>query len=301
VRLPRIAISRRVALIGGWLAATALLIALGRTIDWAKTADVLAAARPAWLIAAVLGNAGILFGMAAFWLVLRPSAEPPLRFRRMFEIVATATALMNTLPFGGGHASAVLLLIRHGDTSRRGALSVLALDQLGEGLIKVGILLLVALLLPLPAGMHAGVVTTSILVAVLFVGLVAASRWATELRILHDWRRSAGAMTYVFSTKVCEALAIVAVQRAFGVDIEASGTLLVLAAVILGTILPVSPGNLGTYEASVFLAYRYLGVAPEQALSLAVALHVCFMLPSVGIGYLFISAQTVSRSAIASR
>ena len=74
-----------------------------------------------------------------------------------------------------------------------------------------------------------------------------------------------------------------------------------LAAVILGSMVPVSPGNLGTYEASVFLAYRYLGVAPEQALSLALVQHLCFMLPSVGVGYLFVSAHTVARSAIASR
>jgi uncharacterized membrane protein YbhN (UPF0104 family) len=301
VKLSRIAVSRRVALISGWLASTALLIVLARTIDRARTADVVAAARPAWIVAAVLANAGILFGMAAFWLALRPRGEPPVMFRRIFEIAATASALMNTVPFGAGHASVVLLLISRGNTSRRGAVSVLALDQLGEGLSKVGILLLAAFLVPLPVWMRAGAGTTSFLVAVLLVALVAASRWTRELRILYDWRRSAGALACVLATKVCEALAIVAVQHAFGVDVAASGTLLVLAAVILGTILPFSPGNLGTYEASVFLAYRYLGVGPEQALSLAVAQHVCFMLPSVGVGYLFFSAQTVSRSAIASR
>ena len=41
--------------------------------------------------------------------------------------------------------------------------------------------------------------------------------------------------------------------------------------------------------------------AAEQALTLAVVEHLCFLLPSVGIGYVFISAQTLSRSAIASR
>ena len=76
---------------------------------------------------------------------------------------------------------------------------------------------------------------------------------------------------------------------------------MVLAAVVLGTMLPVAPGNLGTYEASVFVTYRYLGVSPEQALALAIAQHVAFMLPAVGIGYLFVSAQALARSAIASR
>jgi uncharacterized membrane protein YbhN (UPF0104 family) len=85
------------------------------------------------------------------------------------------------------------------------------------------------------------------------------------------------------------------------VNVSVGGTLLVLATVILATMLPISPGNLGTYEASAFLTYRYLGVAPELALSLAIVQHVCFMLPAVGIGYFFFSTQALSRSAIASR
>ncbi len=295
------AVSRRVLLACAWIAVTAIVIAGVRNIDWTKTIDVLSGARPAWLALAVLLNAGILAAMAAFWLTLRPRGEAPVAFRRVFEIAATATALMNTVPFGAGHASVILLLIRHGNTTRRGALSVLALDQLGEGVSKLVVFLLVGLLVPLPIGMRTGVVTTSVLVAALFVALMAASRWANELRILHDWRRSSVALACVLATKVLEGLAIVAVQRALGIDVSAAGTLLVLAAVILGTILPISPGNLGTYEAGVFVAYRYLGFSAEQALGLAVAQHACFMLPSVGIGYLLISAHTVSRNAIASR
>jgi uncharacterized membrane protein YbhN (UPF0104 family) len=149
--------------------------------------------------------------------------------------------------------------------------------------------------------MRAGVATASLVVAGWFVTLMVASRWARELEVLRHWRRSLGALACVIAMKGVEALALAAVQRAFGVPISAGGTLLVLAALILGTMLPVAPGNLGTYEASVFLVYRYLGVSPEQALALAVVEHVCFLLPSVGVGYAFISAHTLSRSAIASR
>lgn len=221
-------------------------------------------------------------------------------FRRMFEIASTSSALMNTVPFGGGHASSIVLLMRRGNTTQRGALSIMALDQLGEGFAKVTVFLLVGLLVPLPAWMRAGIMTASLIVGAWFVTLMIASRWAKELRLLRR-PRALGAMGYVLAMKAVEACAIAAIQRAFGVDIAASGTLLVLASVILGSMIPVSPGNLGTYEASVFLAYRYLGVAPEQAMSLALVQHLCFMLPSVGIGYLFISAHTVARSAIASR
>lgn len=292
---------RRLAWLGAWLVATGLLVACARTIDWTRTAEVLSAAHVGWLGIAVAFNTAILICWAAFWRALLPEGEPRAGYRRMFEIVATASSLMNTVPFGGGHASSIVLLIRRGGATQRGALSVLALDQLGEGMTKVSLFLLVAILLPLPVWMKAGVTTASFVVAVWFIALLVASRWARELEILKHWRRSLAAFACVIAMKGVEALAIAAVQHAFGVQISPGGTLLVLAALILGTMLPVAPGNLGTYEASVFLAYRYLGVTPEQALSLAVVEHLCFLLPSAGIGYAFISAHTLSRSAIASR
>jgi len=292
---------RRLAWLGAWLLATTLLIVCARTVDWTRVLDVLSTARIGWLGLAVLFNAAILVCWAAFWRALRPHGEAAVSYRRMFEIVATASSLMNTVPFGGGHASSIVLLMRRGGTTQRGALSVLALDQLGEGITKVSLFLIVALLLPLPAWMRAGVATASLVVAAWFIALMVASRWARELGILKHWRRSIGALACVVAMKAVEALALVAVQLAFGVSVSPGGTLLVLAALILGTMLPVAPGNLGTYEASVFLAYRYLGISPEQALTLAVVEHVCFLLPSVGVGYAFISAHTLSRSAIASR
>lgn len=291
---------RRLALAVTWLIATTLLVLCARTVDWVRAGEVLATVRVGWIVVAIAANAAILVWWAAFWRALRPEGETPVTFRRMFEIVSTASALMNTVPFGSGHAASFVLLTRRADTTQRGALSVMALDQLGEGLAKGVVFLLVGLLVPLPQWMRAGITTASVLVGIWFIVLLVASRWAKELRILRR-PRALGAMAYVLATKAVEACAIAAVQRAFGADIATSGTILVLAAVILGSMIPVSPGNLGTYEASVFLAYRYLGVAPELAMSLALMQHLCFMLPAVGVGYLFVSARTVARSAIASR
>ena len=299
-----IAVSPRVwraARIVALVALTAIVLVSLKNVDWPRTAAALRAGQWPWLGLALAGNTAILLWWAAFWRALRPYDETPVSYGRMFEITSMSSSLMNTLPFGGGHASSVLLLIRRGGTTQRGALSTLALDQLGEGITKVGILLVVALAVPLPTWMRAGLATVSAAVAVWFVTLVVASRWARELEILRNWRRSASALGCVIAMKGSELLAIASVQYAYGVNISAGGTLLVLATVVLATMLPLSPGNLGTYEASVFFVYRYLGVAPELALSLAIVQHVCFMVPAVGVGYLFVSARALSRSAIASR
>jgi len=293
--------ARRFAVVGAWIVATVLVVLCARTIDWSHAGAVFAAANPWWLIPALAANAAVLVCWAGFWRALVPHGEPRVTLRRMFEIVSTASSLMNTVPFGGGHAASVALLNRRAGLSMRGALAVLALDQLGEGLIKVTIFLGVAAMDPLPTWMRAGVATASIGVAVWLVALLVMSRRARELSLLKDAGRSLSAFAYIAAMKGIELLAIVAVQRAFGVTISPGGTLLVLAALILATMLPVAPGNLGTYEAAVFLAYRYLGLGPAQALSLAIVQHLAFLLPAVGVGYSFVSARTFSRSAIASR
>jgi uncharacterized membrane protein YbhN (UPF0104 family) len=289
--------ARVVALIG----VTIAVVFAARAVNWTRTLDALRGANGMWLAAAVLANTAILAWWTAFWLVVHPRSEPAISRRRMFEIVSTSSALMNTLPFGGGHASAVMLLVKRGAMSTRGALSLMALDQAGEGVVKISVLLLVAFLNPLPAWMRVGVTTACVGMGVWFVVVVVASRWAEELNILKDFVRSAAGLACVFGMKGVQLLAIIAVQRAYGVDLSASASLLVLATILLASMAVVAPGNLGTYEAGVFLAYRYLGLAPEQALSLAIMQHVCFMLPAIGIGYVAFSAGALSRRAIASR
>ena len=101
-------------------------------------------------------------------------------FRRMLEMSSVSSSLMNTVPFGGGHASSVLLLFAARKPRQRGALSVFALDQLGEGIVKS----------PLAARRAAGSVAhldargarqRSLVVGALFVTLMVASRWTREL------------------------------------------------------------------------------------------------------------------------
>ena len=291
----------RAARIAALIAITGVVATSLRNVDWTHTIAALRDARLSWLVVAIIANTLILACWASYWRALRPSDETRVPYARMFEVTAVSSSLMNTLPFGGGHAASVLLLIRRALTTQRGALSTLALDQLGEGIVKVALLLLVDIVVPLPTWMRASLATVSFAVVVWFVTLAVASRWAKELEVLRSWRRALVALACVSAMKAVELLAIVSVQHAYGLQLSIGGSLLVLATVVLATMLPLSPGNLGTYEASVFLAYRYLGVSPEIALSLAIVQHLCFMLPAVGVGYLFLSAQALARNAIASR
>src|SRR5262245_21931210 len=290
-------------------------------------------ANPAWLLVAVIANAGILGFWSSFWRDLLPRGEQ-VSYGNMFRIASIASAVMNTVPFLAGHASSVVLLVRRGGVSNHGALSVLALDQLGEGLAKVIVFVAVAALTPIPPEMRAGILIASAGVAALFVVLIViahqnpskprttnqilrrplrghpaqddglarvrafARRWANALDTLRSVRRSAAALGSVLAMKAVEAIGIIAMQRSFGVELPIAGTLLVLAAILLATMIPLAPGNLGTYEAGVFFAYQYLGVSPEMSLALALVQHACFMIPAVGVGYVLLMLD--ARRAMAS-
>ena len=293
----------------GWLGATALLLYFASRVDRAELREALAIVDWRWIIVAVVVNALILVSWTGLWWICSPKAERP-TYRVMFEINAMASALMNTMPFLGGHAAAVVLMVKRAGLTRTAALSVMALDQLAEGLAKVSVFLLVALAAPLPDWMRVGIASVSAGVGALFVAMVVmahshvhirpkvetpltfvtrmrvlAATWAQRMETLRSVKQSLVALAFALGTKVAEGAALIAVQQAFGVDVSIGGTALVLAAVMLGSFLPVAPGNIGTYEAGAFLAYRHLGVEPAMATILTIVGHVCFMIPSVGIGY----------------
>jgi uncharacterized membrane protein YbhN (UPF0104 family) len=87
--------------------------------------------------------------------------------------------------------------------------------------------------------------------------------------------------------KAAELGGILAVQQALGLDLPVGTALLVLASVSFATIVSVTPGNLGVFEAASFAAYRLTGVSPEHALTLSLLQHVCYLIPMLGVGYLY--------------
>jgi len=278
----------RLAWTVGLLVVTIGIVVAVRSVDWRAALSTIAHVRIGWLVLAVVLNAGILVAWGGFWSVLAPRAAR-VPYRRMFEIAAIASAVMNTVPFLAGHATGVALLIKRAGLSAQSALSVLALDQLGEGIVKVAVCLAVGLFSPLPGWMHRAFIGVTIVVGLLLVLLLfvanSSERWGRDLAALRDVRHGIVALVLVAMSKVMEALGIVAVQHAFGLGFALPAVLLVLAAVLLATMIPVSPGNLGAYEAAAFFVYRYLGLSPEQALALAIVQHLCFMAPSIGVGY----------------
>lgn len=299
----------------------ALLIVAVRRFDMAQVLSSAAAARPRWLLLAVVCYLSILPLWALEWCVLAPRDGQPL-FAHMLGVIAMTSSVLNTTPMLVGEAAGVVFLVARAGLSRAAALSVLAMDQLVLGIAKVGVLLLATWLLVLPLWMERGLRTLAVAVALLFIALLGVA-WgdrtvarvaarlperaaralrgvASALAPLRSPFRGGSSLALALLKKLAEILAIMCIQRAFGVMLPFSSAVLVLAALNLATLLPVVPGNVGVYEAVVVVAYGYLGVGPDRALAMALVQHACYFGALALPGYAWLLRGARSRSAAAS-
>lgn len=304
--------------IAGWLLLTALAVAAFLSVEWEGVLAVLSGVETEWLLVAVASNFLILVLWASQWCLLLPSHLGSISRFRVFEIVSAVSTVANGGPVLSGQATGVHLLARTGADHSVG-LSVVAMDQLAEGMAKLGVVLAVTLVLPLPGMLRGGILGLAGGVALLALALAwtarrgrdpsvpdvvprgeALARWlgrfAGHLEALRSPRTVFSALGLAGTMKVAELGGIVAVQMALGLGFDAGRSLLVLASVALATMITVTPANLGVYEASAFGAYRLTGVDPATATALAVVQHVAFLVPAAGTGWLLLSVRGVRRA-----
>jgi uncharacterized membrane protein YbhN (UPF0104 family) len=229
----------------------------------------------------------------------------------MFLVVSAMAMISNSVPFMVGQASGVLLLARYGRIGPASALSVYTMEQVAEGIAKIAVVVGVALFAPLPPWLARGVQGLAVLVSVLGVTFIVlafrfrhppsaprpagalgrlkrfGAEWAHSLEGLRTPHVFGAALALALGMKTAELGGILAVQHSLGLDLPVGTALLVLASVNFATIVSVSPGNLGVFEAASFAAYRLTGVSPEHALTLSLVQHVCYLIPMLGVGYVY--------------
>ena len=290
--------------------ATLLLVVALRDVDWDRLLQLLRTLRLPWVAAAIGLNGSIIVLWSLQWRALVPG-EGSVTWRNMFLVVSAMAMISNSVPFMVGQASGVLLLARYGGIGHASALSVYTMEQVAEGIAKIVLVAGVALFAPLPARLARGVQGLAVVVIVLGVAFVLlafrfrhppagqrtegalgqvkrfGAQWAHSLEGLRTPRVFGAGIALALAMKTAEFGGILAVQQSLGLDLPVGTALLVLASVNFATIVSVSPGNLGVFEAASFAAYRLTGVSSEHALTLSLLQHVCYLIPMVGIGYVY--------------
>jgi uncharacterized membrane protein YbhN (UPF0104 family) len=310
--------TRHIGTIAGAIVLFALLVFAARRLDLARVVAELRTVRASWIVAALASYFAILPLWALQWRLLAPQTERN-TFRRMLGVIAMTSSTHNMTVFLVGEATGAVLLATHVGLGRSAALSVIAMDQLIVGIAKLGVLTTAALTLTLPTWMASGVATLAVAVAALLAAtlltawqydaiaaragqfiparaVAAVGSMGLALAPLRSVSRGGGALILAFMKMGAEMVAIICVQRAFGVDLPFASALLVLAALNLATLVPLVPGNLGVYEAAVVLIYARFGIPTEQAVGMAVVQHACFFAALALPGYVWVAGAGASRS-----
>ncbi len=298
-----------------------LLVRAASRLDLARVAREVTTVRPGWLLGALLCHLLVMGLWAVQWHLLAPPSTHR-TWRTMLGVVALSSTVLNTAPLLAGEAASVFFLVTRAGLARSAALSVLAMDQLLVGLAKIAVLAAAAATTPLPGWMARGVgaLVAAVALLLLVVGVAAwrhahvprvlgrvlpqraadaAGRASHALAPLRSVRLATSTFALAFAKRALELLAILAVQRAFGVPLPVTSALLVLAALHLATLVPVVPGNAGVYEAAVILAYGRYGVTPERAAGMAIVQHACAFAAQALPGYLWLAGRRAPSAAAA--
>jgi glycosyltransferase 2 family protein len=230
----------------------------------------------------------------------------------------------NLLPFRLGELVRIDLLARAGRISRSSTIAVVGLDRLIDLMSLLVLLAIAAPILAVDLGnanrlfMTSGVVVAC-LATVLWLALhpTAVSRIvavlvrplrATAQQWLVDkaqrFSEGLGALrsrTMVLSvlgvTFVARAVGVLSIQCwlwAFGLSLPLYAPLVILLFISVGTMIPSSPGFIGTFHVACAYALELMGVAPEIAASVAIAGHFVSTVPWTIVG-LFVSFPGIRR------
>jgi uncharacterized membrane protein YbhN (UPF0104 family) len=288
-----------------------------RRLDLTRVLVELRSARAGWLVLAAAAYAMVLPLWALQWRLMAPHV-PNNRFREMFATVAMSASLHNTTVAFAGEGSAILLLVARIGLDRTTAVSVLAMDQMIVGIAKVALFSTAAAMVTLPAWMARGAVTLAVVLGgVIALALVVLrnrellharlperagsilTKAAVAVHPLRSPRITIPVLLLALAKKGMEIVALLCVQRAFGVQLPLASAVLALAALNLATIIPVVPGNLAVFEGAIVLAYAHFGVHAERALGMALVQHACYFVALALPGYRWLAFSNPLRSAAA--
>lgn len=277
-----------------------------RRVDLSESMRVLKTVRPAWLVAAMVVYLSNFPIRALRWRRILWS-QKSLSLREILVPVLVGHMANNVLPARTGEVYRAHFLGRRVEMSRSVAVGSIVVERALDGLMLVGVILLVLALFPQTHFLAGAALVTGAVFLVLAAGILFYG-FATEgadraieravgflpwgLRKLVDSRMGlflrgikgvttargyleAGAYTVLIWAMEAGAIALVIVS--FGVTLPPGGYFLVFALASLGTTLPSGPGYVGPYQYAFVLGLGVFAVSKEEALAISVAAQLALL------------------------
>jgi uncharacterized protein (TIRG00374 family) len=297
-----------------------LWVALQQVEDISHVGDALGRANYLWLLPAVLLYLAGLWVRALRWRALITPVAP-IGLGSLFGILSIGFLVNNVLPARLGEIARAVLVGRRHDISRSAVLATIVLERIFDGIVMLlflGVATAAAgdqiasdwlgVLVPMTAAGFGGAAVALVLLALApttMLGIAArllapfparareaalavAQRFITGLGVLGDLKLAALTLVLSAVAWLLEAGVYVAVGQAFGMKVAPVGYLLALSVANLGTMIPSSPGYVGTFDALVARSLAIFGVGDALALAYAFLVHLAIWLPPTLIGFFYL-------------
>ena len=307
-----------------------LWVAFRQVSDVAQVATAMGSANYLWLIPAVGLYLVDLLVRALRWRILLLPVRA-IGTGSLFGVLSIGFLVNNVLPARLGEIVRAILVGRRHGVSRSAVLATVVVERIFDGVVMLlflGVASATAgarvapnwleLLVPLTAaafggaGLALGVLalapTFALGVAARLLApfparlresaLEIADKFITGLGVLQDLKLACGVLLTSVAAWLLEMGSYMAVGEAFGMTGDPSSYLLALAVANLGTMIPSSPGYVGTFEALVQQALVVFGVVEARALAYAFVLHFTIWLPPTLIGFFYLWRYNLSLKRI---
>jgi uncharacterized membrane protein YbhN (UPF0104 family) len=280
---------------GGAAVVSAGLMRLVARFPWADARDATLEAN-ALLLAVALGvNLISLITKGWAWqLLLRPVKRVGWLAAQQATLAGSAVSDLATSVVG--EAARIQVLVRKSGIGWRHALASVIYLRAVEGLALALFLLAAPLLVPLPPELRLAQALAFAVVMVVLMVVVLRPRGRLVGWLPQPLQRAAATVGDLASTRALPAplaLALVnwaaqwatyaLVLRAAGVHRPLAASFVALVAANLASLLPVSPGNVGVFQAAIVLGLLPLGVEANRAVLAGIALQAVQIPPVLGL------------------
>ena len=333
-RIERLRRSRpawRAALAFGSLALAGLIVLALSGIGFAGIGRSLASVRPWWLVAALALNALSMFLRAISWQAVLRAALPDVRLRSLVVVRATMIGVLVSalIPGRFGEPARAYLVARHvGDTARRFPLILgTVFAQTLINLLALAILAAVTIASLAVIRSHASALMAAVIVPIAVVALVVAGpallarakrsryarlsqimRWLSDqivqvrrgLRVFTRPRLGAAAIAAQLGGWAIQTLAAYAVLNALNLQGKAglAAAAAILLAVNLTALVPITPSNIGIFQAAALAVLAAYGVDAAHALAYGILLQAVEITTAILLGVPALLGERISLNDI---
>jgi uncharacterized protein (TIRG00374 family) len=297
----------------GIIAGLALLVWCFHDLDFKEVTRLLVDLKFEWVVAASAIVVVVLWIRSVRWrILLSPLSD--VGSARMFSLYSVGQLANVMFPALTGQAVRVLMINRALGVTRTGVVSTVLLEALLDGLSLVLFMAGASLVLELPDWLQQGVRvgTVVILSLVLLLGVVIRFRHSLSARIerlevrlpesifrridrlwvnfsdglaaVRSLRRLTLAFLCSMGSWLGNLLVILFLIYAFQLELPPGAALVLMIINTLMMIIPVSPGNVGTFQLACVLGLNLFGVPKPDAVSFGLILHATTLVPVAALG-----------------